>query len=99
MQQTNEVSSFVDASTVYGSNNVINTKLRGTNGTLKVSATNIFLKGLLPYRSSSKGCTPLPGKEVKRLVDIPCFDAGDGRVNEHLGLTVVHLLFHREHNR
>ena len=27
------------------------------------------------------------------------FIAGDGRVNENIGLTAVHHMFHSEHNR
>jgi len=99
MEQANEVTSYVDASTVYGSTPGQAMNLRGENGTLKVSSTELFLKGLLPFRPTSMGCTPLFGKEIKRLVDIPCFAAGDGRVNEHLGLIVLHSIFHREHNR
>ena len=57
----NEVTSFIDASTVYGSNSKKAASLRGVNGTLKIGSEELFLKGLLPFQPTSKGCAPLAG--------------------------------------
>ena len=39
-----------------------------------------------------------PGTYDDELLDAH-FIAGDGRVNENIGLTAVHHVFHSEHNR
>merc|ERR1712142_888083 len=95
MEFPNMVTSFLDASAVYGSDEKKARSLRlfGT-GKLNVSAHRN-----LPFAADSNGCKPLPGKEVRRDVDIPCFHAGDVRANEHLALTSIHTIFMREHNR
>jgi len=41
---------------------------------------------------------PAPGFYDNELLDAH-FMAGDGRVNENIGLTAVHQIFHSEHNR
>merc|ERR1712142_91768 len=71
MEFPNMVTSFLDASAVYGSDEKKARSLRlfGT-GKLNVSAHRN-----LPFAADSNGCKPLPGKEVRRDVDIPCFHA------------------------
>jgi Ca2+-binding RTX toxin-like protein len=44
------------------------------------------------------GTTPAAGTYDNELLDAH-FMAGDGRVNENIGLTTVHHVFHSEHNR
>src|SRR5690606_37986430 len=41
---------------------------------------------------------PAPGTYDNELLDAH-YIAGDGRVNENIGLTAVHAIFHSEHNR
>ena len=44
------------------------------------------------------GTPPAPGTYDNELLDAH-YIAGDGRVNENIGLTTVHSIFHSEHNR
>jgi peroxidase len=87
-QQLNEISAWIDASNVYGSSleraNALRT-LSG-DGKLKTSAGN-----LLPFNELG---FPNAGGNGSSL-----FIAGDVRANEHVGLTALHTLFMREHNR
>lgn len=89
-QQENEITSWIDGSMVYGSDETRNTALRET-GTpfLKTSSGN-----LLPFNSDSLS-------NANGFVTDPTtlFLAGDVRVNEQVGLAVMHTLFVREHNR
>lgn len=76
-EQVNSISTYIDASVVYGSDTTIAAALREPNSAkLKVANDN-----LLPTDSDG------------------FFVAGDVRVNEQLGLTSMHTLFMREHNR
>src|SRR5215475_6460632 len=47
---------------------------------------------------NSPGSPPAPGFYDNELLDAH-YMAGDGRVNENIGLTAVHAIFHSEHNR
>ncbi|MBW1875176.1 MAG: hypothetical protein JRI98_07275, partial [Deltaproteobacteria bacterium] len=87
-QQVNQITHFVDASNVYGSNDVRAAALRTNDGTgrLLVSAGD-----LLPFNS--------PGLPNAGGTDPSLFLAGDIRANEQVGLIVMHTLFMREHNR
>jgi len=89
-EQENEISSWIDGSMIYGSDDERNAALRET-GTpfLKVSAGN-----LLPFNTDSLS-------NANGFITDPTalFLAGDVRANEQLGLTVMHTLFMREHNR
>lgn len=94
-QQINFVSSYLDASTVYGSNKKRATALRRNDGSGKMK-TSMSSKGdLLPFNTEG-----LPN--VIEPSDAPAssfFVAGDLRVNTHAVLTTIHTLFVREHNR
>src|SRR5439155_10915446 len=54
--------------------------------------------GLLPDADTVAGGTPAAGFYDNELLDAH-YIAGDGRVNENIGLTTVHAIFHSEHNR
>ena len=87
-QQVNDITSFHDASMVYGSDGPRAAALRALDGTgrLKTSAGD-----LLPFNTDG---FPNAGGPAPTL-----FLAGDVRANEQLGLTSMHTLFVREHNR
>ncbi|XP_077425824.1 thyroid peroxidase [Vanacampus margaritifer] len=96
-QQMNAITSFIDASVVYGSSPKVNNFLRdlcGFNGKL---AVNEYLKDpkgrpFLPFEESLQSVC-LHGEE-----NLACFRAGDSRVNEGLPLTSLHMLWLRQHN-
>jgi peroxidase len=87
--QMNMITSYIDASNVYGSDPIRARVLRELNnkGRLKVSSNN-----LLPYNLF--GLENAGGDDNKKL-----FLAGDVRANEQIGLVAMHTLFVREHNR
>lgn len=87
-EQVNVVTAYVDGSQVYGSDLIRARALRALDGTgrLKTSAGD-----LLPYNLTGLANA---GGDAPDL-----FLAGDIRVNEQLGLTAMHVLFVREHNR
>lgn len=93
-QQVNSITSYLDASMVYGSDTGRALALReGTGGRLRMGANN-----LLPLVSDY--VTP----DVAPFMDDgttggDMFVAGDIRGNEQIGLTAMHTLFAREHNR
>ena len=86
-QQINEISSWIDASNVYGSDADRASALRTNDGTgrLKTSVGN-----LLPFNVD--GFANAGGDSAA------LFLAGDVRANEQVGLTTMHTLFIREHN-
>ncbi len=86
-QQINAITSLIDASNVYGSDFVRAAALRTfSRGKLKTSRGN-----LLPFNTDG---LPNAGGPSDLL-----FLAGDIRANEQVGLTCLHTLFVREHNR
>ena len=86
-QQMNAVTSYIDASNVYGSDPERARELRALDGTglLKTSAG-----GFLPFNVNGYANAP--------SADPGYFLAGDVRANEQVGLTALHTLFVREHN-
>ncbi|WP_085718699.1 peroxidase family protein [Pseudomonas sp. B28(2017)] len=54
--------------------------------------------GLTPDADTVIGGPQAPGTYDNELLDAH-YIAGDGRVNENIGLTTVHSIFHSEHNR
>ena len=87
-QQVNQITHYIDASNVYGSDQVRADALRTLDGTgrLKVSAGD-----LLPFNTDGLPNAGGTGPEL--------FLAGDVRANEQVGLAAMHTLFVREHNR
>ena len=89
-EQVNTITAFIDASNVYGSEGGRLRALRTNDGTgkLKTSGGGRFL----PYNED--GLENDGGSRRRNL-----FLAGDIRSNEQVGLTALHTLFVREHNR
>lgn len=88
-QQFNFLTAYIDASNVYGSDLERAHELRTLDGTgrLKTSAGD-----LLPFNLNGFANAP-------SAADPSFFLAGDIRCNEQVGLTAMHTLFVREHNR
>ncbi len=88
-QFVNQDSTFIDASTIYGSDAATAAALRTfVGGQLKTSAGN-----LLPYNTMG-----LPMQDPTGLDPTTLFAAGDVRANENIELTNITTLFVREHN-
>ncbi len=86
-QQINQITAYIDASNVYGSDTTRANALRTmADGKLKTSAGD-----LLPFNTAG---LPNAGGTGAGL-----FLAGDVRANENVVLTSMHTLFVREHNR
>jgi hypothetical protein len=96
----NNITSFVDASAVYGSDEAKANWLRTfATGKLKMSAGN-----LLPYNTTTGELgAPVDPNAPEMAMPFPFntkwFVAGDIRANENPLLTSIHTLFAREHNR
>ena len=89
-EQINGITAFIDASMVYGSDSIRANTLRTlSGGQLKTSAND-----LLPFNTYG-----LPNANDTGLPPESLFLAGDVRANEQLGLTCLHTIFVREHNR
>lgn len=84
-----KVTHYIDGSAIYGSDDETARDLRSfKKGQLKMFID--FNRELLPLNPKSDNCM---------ASGTACFKAGDVRVNQHITLVAVHLLFAREHNR
>ncbi|XP_073421308.1 myeloperoxidase-like [Dendrobates tinctorius] len=98
-EQINVLTSYVDGSQVYGSDIKLATILRNHTNQLGLLAINQqFIDNGFPFLPFTENPDDLCAK-ANQLFGLPCFLAGDIRVNEQPGLTVFHTLFLREHNR
>lgn len=96
-QQINQITAFIDASNVYGSDIVRANELREFQGGMLKSSDgkkNIYDGNFLPFNVNGLYNAAPPPLEAEEY-----FLAGDIRVNEQSGLTAMHTLFMREHNR
>ncbi|XP_048375434.1 eosinophil peroxidase-like [Sphaerodactylus townsendi] len=98
-EQINAITSYLDASMVYGSEETLARSLRNRTNSLGLMAVNQNFTdaglGLLPFENNSRSLCLFTNKTD----NIPCFIAGDKRVTENLGLSAIHTMFVREHNR
>ena len=91
-EQVNDLTSFIDGSTIYGSRPAQALKLRQLTGGLLRVGRNI------PYHGNPS--LPIDDDDVVSCPNVmDCFLCGDIRCNEQVSLTVMHTLWLREHNR
>lgn len=90
----NMATSFLDASTIYGSTTVQAQLLRDTTSGLgRLSGARVSeTKELLPKSEFS-------ADECRNSRDQPCFRSGSEHVNLLPSLTALHTIFHRQHNK
>ncbi|EPQ02781.1 Lactoperoxidase [Myotis brandtii] len=98
-EQINALTSFLDASLVYGPEPSLASRLRNLSSPLGLMAVNqeVWDHGLayLPFDKKK----PSPCEFINTTARVPCFLTGDSRASEHILLAASHTLFLREHNR
>ncbi|CAL4123854.1 unnamed protein product [Meganyctiphanes norvegica] len=88
-EQMNQISSFIDSSNVYGTNEKEAKELRSfSSGELKA------------HSEGGRSLLPPNARECRDRITLnACFKAGDSRVNEQPNLAVMHTIWMRQHNR
>ncbi|CAG9533092.1 unnamed protein product [Cercopithifilaria johnstoni] len=98
-EQMNTITSYIDASGIYGSTEEDAHDLRHLSpdrGLLRYDMVSSANKPYLPFERDS----PVDCRRNWTLnYPMRCFLAGDFRANEQLGLMTMHTIFMREHNR
>jgi hypothetical protein len=98
-QHINDITSFIDGSQVYGSDEERAEFLRANDGTGKLKSQIVNGEVLLPFNERVDGeFLPNANPNPEELPPEDLFIAGDVRANEQIGLTAAHTLFLREHN-
>ena len=105
-QQINTITSWIDASMIYGSDVARMQWLRSYEGG-KLKAADSPYGSLLPYNTidgqyNSEIDPNAPAMQGNKNDDgsyNKVFVSGDVRANEQIGLTGMHIIFMREHNR
>lgn len=91
-EQLNLINSYIDASTVYGNSKDAADELRVFEGGLLLTTDGVDNdRTYLPADDSTCSSTD--------DATMTCFKSGDARTSENLGLTGIHSVFVREHNR
>ena len=90
-EQLNLLTSFIDATQIYGPNTARSQQLRAMQGGQLKTSQGVTGKSNLPQAQDS-ACR-------KTDETVKCFAAGEGRTNENMGLAGLQTVFMREHNR
>ena len=99
-QQLNLTTAWIDASVVYGSDSTRASWLRTKKyGKLKTSANNLLPWNTLNNEESGDIDINAPSMANDNNHKTKAYVAGDIRAGEHPGITSLHTLFVREHNR
>ncbi|CAL8121494.1 unnamed protein product [Orchesella dallaii] len=92
--QLNQLTHWLDGSQIYGNTEEQGSSLRDFSGGFLKVTRDANGRHLLPEDPKDKdGCSNGGSSGLH------CFVAGDKRVNEQIGLTSIHTIFVREHNR
>ena len=95
----NIITSYIDGSQIYGSTEVDALDLRdlfSDHGLLRFDIVSSAQKPYLPFeRDSAMDCR----RNYSQENPIRCFLSGDFRANVQVGLTALHTIWMREHNR
>ncbi|ROT75796.1 putative Thyroid peroxidase precursor [Penaeus vannamei] len=96
-EQINQLTSFIDGSQVYGSSSAEVRLLRNLTHNHGQLRHGIFMSGkpMMPFSNGA----PVDCRRDVTESGIDCFLAGDIRANEQSGLTAMHNIWFREHNR
>ncbi|XP_014285769.2 heme peroxidase 2 [Halyomorpha halys] len=89
-EQINQNTAYLDGSQIYGEHACLARQLRGFGGKMNATRHPTQGKDLLPISPSHPECKAPSGY---------CFIGGDGRASEQPGLTALHTIYLREHNR
>uniref|UniRef100_A0A8C5PEB3 Thyroid peroxidase n=1 Tax=Leptobrachium leishanense TaxID=445787 RepID=A0A8C5PEB3_9ANUR len=101
-EQINGLTSFIDASAVYGSTEAMQSKLRN------LSSDDGLLRVNMKYSDNGSAYMPFVDDKPSSCIQDPasdhaerieCFLAGESRSNEVTSLAAIHTLWLREHNR
>jgi hypothetical protein len=95
----NELTAYLDGSSVYGSDNHRAAWLRSlTDGKMKVSVGNMLPYFTVDGEYYSRRDPGAPHMDNGTNYPFPLFVAGDARANENVLLLALHTIFVREHN-
>ncbi|XP_031426883.1 eosinophil peroxidase-like [Clupea harengus] len=103
-EQLNSLTAFLDVGQVYGADEGLARDLRDLttdSGLLRVNeGFNDSGRELLPFSPMKDMCASR-GRITNdtNAEEVPCFIAGDERVDENIGLSSMHTMMMREHNR
>lgn len=113
-EQINQVTSFIDGSTIYGSSKEEAESLRSfSQGQLLTQFNDNFEEllspddnsldcresGSLKVNLSQDKCKSIHKISFELLLSLKCFKSGDVRVNENPALAAMHTIWVRQHNR
>ncbi|XP_037081331.1 LOW QUALITY PROTEIN: peroxidasin homolog [Pollicipes pollicipes] len=98
-EQINGLSSFIDGSMIYGNTETQAHHLRNLSYPSGRLRNGIFSRPHRPFMPFNDGVPVDCQRDQADRSDIGCFMAGDVRANEQLGLSAMHTVWLREHNR